>query len=223
MSPHVLEKEHAVLNDARHAISSRDSHIWTLRIVLVMSLVIVGFLVFVIYQRQSDITIHVPPNIAEGAMLRPGQLHKPNVYIFAVNVWTGLNEWLDSGKTDYDKSIEKYTCQITPDFERWLRLNRKEKINSGELDRTRTLTEIVPYDTNFVSELNPNIFNVVMVMRLQERIGGMIIKDVSMNYSLKVIPDHRHCNDYGMAIAGFVVDPTRAEQDAEAASRKSRK
>lgn len=212
-----------MLDDARHAISSRDSHIWTLRIVLVISLLIVGLLVFVIYQRQSDITIHVPPNIAEGAILRPGQLHKPNVYIFAVNVWTGLNEWLDSGKTDYVKMIEKYKCQITPEFERWLRLNQKEKINHGELDRTRTLTEVVPYDPHFVSELNPNIFNVVMVMRLQERIGDMITKDITMNYSLKVIPDHRNCNNYGMAIAGFVVDPTRAEREAEAASRKARK
>lgn len=210
------------MGDARNALHSRDSHIWTLRIVLLLVIGLLIFQSFVMYQRQNEITVHVPPDLSRGATLKPGELQKPNSYSFANYVWRGLNDWPESGKDDYKKAIDKYKCLITPEFERWLNQNRNEKSRAGELDRTRVLTEELFYQEAFVSELGMNSFSVAMVMKLQERVGGMVIKNVTMNYSLRVVPDLRNCNEMGMAIDGFMVDPTRAEKEAEEKSKKER-
>lgn len=191
---------------------------------LVFSCALIGALVYILYQRQSDITVHVPPDLSTGVALKPNQLQKPNTYAFANYVWRGLNDWNDSGRTDYDNNITKYECLITPDFEKWLRANSATKRRQGELDRTRLLSEEggLMYKPEFVSPLSHNAYSVAMIMRLQERVGGMVIKDVPMQYSLRVVVDRRMCNKMGMALDGFMVDPTRAEQDAEEKSKKAR-
>jgi hypothetical protein len=84
------------------------------------------------------------------------------------------------------------------------------------------LTEELFYQEGFVSDVGVNVFSVAMVMKLQERVGGMVIKNVAMNYSLRVVPDFRNCNEMGMAVDGFMVDPTRAEKEAEEKSKKER-
>ncbi|PUA30387.1 MAG: hypothetical protein B0W54_07785 [Cellvibrio sp. 79] len=210
------------MGDARNALHSRDSHIWTLRIALVFAFGLAFFQAYVNYQRQSEITVHVPPDLSRGATLKPGMLQKPNTYSFAHYVWRGLNDWPESGKADYKKAIEKYKCLITPEFESWLKKNMAEKSRAGELDRTRVLTEELFYQEGFVSDVGVNVFSVAMVMKLQERVGGMVIKNVAMNYSLRVVPDFRNCNEMGMAVDGFMVDPTRAEKEAEGKSKKER-
>lgn len=206
--------------DARNAIHSRDAHIWTLRMFILILAALLFFTVWVLYQRQSDITVHIPPDLSRGADVKPNILQNPNAYAFAMYVWRGLNDWNESGKKDYSGAIDKYKCMITPDFERWLRQSEKVKNKEGELDRTRTLTEAIPYSPHFVTKLNANVLSASMVMRLQERVGGMLVKDITMNYALRVIPDNRHCNEMGMAIDGFMFDPTRAEKEADEKSKK---
>ncbi len=210
------------MGDARNALHSRDSHIWTLRIALVFAFGLAFFQAYVNYQRQSEITVHVPPDLSKGATLKPGALQKPNAYSFAHYVWSGLNDWPESGKADYKKNIEKYKCLITPEFETWLKRNLAHKNKGGELDRTRSLTEELFYQEGFVSDVGANVVSVAMVMKLQERVGPMRIKNVTMNYSLRIVPDLRRCNEMGMAVDGFMVDPTRAENEAEEKSKKER-
>lgn len=210
------------MGDARNAILSRDSHIWTLRMFVLALLGALFFLIWVLFQRQSDITVHIPPDLSKGANSKPGVLLGPNSYSFGMYVWRGLNDWPESGAKDFTANIDKYRCYITPDFEQWLRKNEKEKRRESELDRTRTLTEVLPFNLKFVSNVGNNVFSVALMMRLQERVGSMIVKNTIMNYSLRVVPDNRHCNDMGMAIDGFMVDPTRAEKEAEEKSKKAR-
>lgn len=216
-----MAKERAV-GDARNAILSRDSHIWTLRMFVVALMGAMFFLIWVLYQRQSDITVHIPPDLSKGANIKPGVLVAPNSYAFGMYVWRALNDWPDSGSKDYSAAIDKYKCFVSPDFEQWLRKNEKNKRREGELDRTRTITEAVPFNPQFVQSVGSNVFSVALVMRLQERVGGMVVKDTNMNYSLRIVPDNRHCNDMGMAIDGFMIDPTRAEKEAEEKSKKAR-
>lgn len=210
------------MGDARNALHSRDSHIWTLRMVIVILAGVILFLIHVISSYQQNIKVHVPPDRSHGVTLKPGELQKPNAYAFALNTWKGLNEWMDNGKEDYPAAIQKYKCMVTPDFEQWLLKNKEQKGKAGELDRTRYLSESNAYDEAFVVALGANTFSVATIMKLQEHFNGMLIKDVNMNYSLKVVPDNRNCNEMGMALAGFMVDPTRAEQEAEEKSKRAR-
>ena len=210
------------MGDARNALHSRDSHIWTLRIVLLVLMGLLFLQSLVIYSRQNEITVHVPPDLSKGATLKPGELHAANSYAFANYVWRNLNDWGVSGKDDYKRLIDEYRCMVTPEFERWLRLNEAQKRRQGELDRTRVFSAINPYRPEFVSELGSNVFSVALVLNIQERVKSVVIKDVGMSYSLRVVPDTRKCNQMGMALDGFMIDPTRAEQEAEENSKKER-
>ena len=210
------------MGDARNALHSRDSHIWTLRIVLLLVIGLLFGQTAVIYTRQNDITVHVPPDLSNGAVLKPDELQGVSAYAFAMYVWRNLNDWGTSGSDDYKRLIDEYQCLISPDFERWLRLNEEQKRRQGELDRTRVLSDINLYKPEFVTELSKNVYSVALLVKIQERVKNVIIKDVGMSYSIRVIPDKRKCNPMGMALDGFMVDPTRAEAEAEAKSRKER-
>lgn len=208
--------------DARNALHSRDSHIWTLRIVLLLLIALLILQSLVIYQRQNEITVHVPPDLSKGATLTPGAIHSANAYSFAIYVWRNLNDWSLSGKTDYARLIDEYKCLVTPEFERWLHQNHNQKRRQGELDRTRVLSELIPFKPDYVTELGSNVFSVALILKIQERVEGAIIKDVQMHYALRVVPDSRKCNVMGMALDGFILDPTRAEREAEEKSKKAR-
>lgn len=190
-------------------------------VVLIMA-AIIFVLVYIVQESRTNLTIHVPPDLSRGAILKPGELQKSNAYAFALLVWKGLNEWMTNGKEDYEAAIKRYQCLITPDFEQWLLNNKEQKARAGELDRTRFLSELNAYSDSFVSALGNNTFSVAAIMQLQERFNGMKIKDTSMSYSLRVVPDNRKCNEMGMALDGFMVDPTRAETEAEEKSRRER-
>lgn len=190
-------------------------------VILILAAIIFA-LVYMVQKSQTNLKIHVPPDLSRGATLRPGELQKPNAYAFALYVWKGLNEWMKNGKDDYAAAIDKYQCLITPDFEKWLQNNKDQKARAGELDRTRFLSELNAYTDSFVADLGNNTFSVAAVMQLQERFNGMLIKDTSMSYSMRVVPDNRKCNEMGMALDGFMVDPTRAETEAEEKSRRER-
>lgn len=210
------------MSDARNALHSRDSHIWTLRIVLLLLVSLLFLQSMVIYTRQNEITVHVPPDLSKGATLKPGELQAANTYAFAMYVWRNLNDWRVSGHEDYAKLIDEYQCLVTPEFERWLRKNEEQKRHQGELDRTRVFSDVTPYKPEFVYELGANVFSVALALKLQERVKSVVIKDVGMSYSLRVIPDTRKCNPMGMALDGFMFDPTRAEREAEETSMRAR-
>lgn len=210
------------MGDARNILHSNDSHIWTLRIVVFVLAALVFIQSLVIYSRQNEITVHVPPDLSKGATLKPGALQAANTYAFAMYVWRNLNDWGVNGKEDYERLINEYQCLVTPEFEKWLRNNHALKRKQGELDRTRVLSEISPYHPQTVTELGSNVFSVALLLKIQERVKGVIIKDVAMSYSIRVVPDSRKCNVMGMALDGFMFDPTRAEQEAEENSKKAR-
>ena len=210
------------MGDARNALHSRDSHIWTLRIALALVIGLAFCLIAVIYNRQNDITVHVPPDLSNGAVLKPDELQGVSAYAFAMYVWRNINDWRMSGSEDYKRLIDEYQCLVTPEFERWLRLNEEQKRKQGELDRTRVLSDINLYKPDFVTELSKNVFSVALLVKIQERVKGVVIKDVAMSYSIRVIPDNRKCNPMRMALDGFMFDPTRAEAEAEEKSRKER-
>ena len=210
------------MSDARNALLSRDSHLWSLRMALVFCALIIFALIAVLGSRLKDIDIHIPPDLSKGATVRPGVLEKASAYAFANYVWKGVNTWTNSGKDEYEKLIEAHKCHVTPEFKNWLERNRAQKIKNGELDRVRFVSDEVVYDPNFVTDKGNNVMSVAMVMRLQEFVGGMRIKNIVMNYSLNIVHDSRSCNEMHMAIDGFNVDPTRAEKDAEDKSRTVR-
>ena len=203
------------MSEPRNALTARDSHIWTLRIALViLSLVSLG-LVGILYSKQNDFFVHVPPDLSRGAKIKPGELLEPNSYAFAAYIWREVNDWPESGRKDYPEKIKSYGCYFTPSFMRWLEKNNKEKAAAGELERVRSLSIEDVFRDDMVKPLGGNTFEVTLTMKLHERIEGQPIKDILIRYPLRVIPDTRSCNQMGMAIDGFFAQPERVQEEVK--------
>jgi integrating conjugative element protein (TIGR03746 family) len=201
------------VSDARNSITAKDSHIWTLRIVTIVLAILLAGQTYVYSLKQNKLTVHVPPDLSAGASLTPDKLQPANTYAFASYVWSGINDWAESGKSDYLEAINEHSCLVSDDFLQYLKRNHSQKKSDGELDRTRTLSPLLQYRQNFVVPIGNNSFSVALVMRLVERVGAMSVKDTGMQYQFRITPDARPCNPYKMQIDGFVVDPVRYESD----------
>jgi integrating conjugative element protein (TIGR03746 family) len=197
--------------DARNALSARDSHIWTLRIgALVLSLTVL-FLLGIIYSKQNVFRIQVPPDLSKGAIIKPGEYLASNSYMFAHHIWRELNDWKVSGKVDYAARIKTYECYVTPAFKRWLEKNYAEKNAQGELDRTRVLSTIKAFDESMVIDMGNNTYRVDLHMNLTESIKNSDVKNISIRYPLRVLPDTRSCNLFGQSLDGFYAEPDRID------------
>lgn len=197
------------MSDTRHGIGSRDSHIWSLRIALVLSFCVIGGLIGVIVSRQNHFTMQIPPDLSQGALVKPGEYQKSSVYVFALHVWRELNDWKISGKRDYPARIKVHECYLTPTFHRWLLANVEQKEREGELDRQRRTTPSSAFREALVQDLGANTFSVTLDINLIEEIKGREVKNIDIRYPLRVVPDHRTCNRFGMALDGFAAEPSR--------------
>lgn len=203
-----------------NALNERDSHIWTLRMALVIVGCIALALADILYTRQNDFFLHVPPDLSHGANIKPGELQAPNAYAFASFVWRGLNDWPLTGKTDYPTNIKKLECYVSPTFLQWIQKNQKEKNDSGELSRTRSLSLDDAFTNDMVNPIGNNVFDVALTAKIHERIEGLPIKDIIVRYPLRVVADTRPCNLMGMALDGFYEQPERTEREQVQVEKK---
>lgn len=208
------------MSEPRNAISARDSHIWTLRMALVIVSVVAVLLVAVLYSKQNDFNCHIPPDLSRGSKIKPGDLQAPNAYAFASYVWRGINDWPNDGKKDYSANISKFECYVTPTFLKWIKDNAKEKSDKGELGRTRNLSIDDLYSDDMSQPIGNNVFTVALTTRVHERIEGLPIKDIIVRYPLRVVPDTRTCNVMGMALDGFYAQPERTEPEQTHVEKK---
>jgi integrating conjugative element protein (TIGR03746 family) len=215
-----MAEERARMSEPRNAINARDSHIWTLRMALVMVSGIALAMAGILYSRQNDFFLHVPPDLSNGANIKPGELQAPNAYAFASFVWRGLNDWPNAGKSDYPTNIKKYGCYVTPTFFNWIAKNEKEKNEAGELGRTRSLSHDDAFANEMVNPIGNNVFEVALTTRVHERIEGLPIKDIIVRYPLRVVADTRPCNRMGMALDGFYAQPERTEPEQVSVEKK---
>jgi integrating conjugative element protein (TIGR03746 family) len=199
--------------EPRHAISARDSHIWTLRMAVLLLAAIALCLAGLLYTRQNDFFLHVPPDLSHGANIKPGELQAPNAYAFASYIWRGLNDWPTEGKKDYSADIQKYACYLSPSFLQWVQKNEKEKSDAGELGRTRSLSLDNAFTNDMVNPIGNNVFEVLLTSTIHERTEGLPIKDIIVRYPLRVVADTRPCNLMGMALDGFYAQPERTEHE----------
>jgi integrating conjugative element protein (TIGR03746 family) len=199
----------------RHILQNRDSHIWSLRIALLVVSIIAVIQLVIINSHQKDITVHIPPDLSKGALIKPGEYMAPNAYVFAMHMWRTLNDWPASGKSDYKAAIEVNQCYLTPKFAAWLSDSFAQKMREGELDRKRTVHSVNTYDEGMVKNLGANVYLVGLTLHLIEQLGKETIKDTTIFYPLRVVPDTRACNKMGMALDGFYDEPKRVDTEAK--------
>lgn len=149
--------------------------------------------------------LHVPPDLAAGAVLRPGEPARPNVYAFAVYVWQQLNRWPRNGQTDYGQALYRFAPYLTARCRTELTADLERKGRQGELDgRTRGLQELSGhhYEDRRVEPRGPGVWVVFLDAQVDEQVGATPVKTAAIRYPLRVVRQDvdRRLNPYGLAL-----------------------
>jgi len=161
----------------------------------------------------SKLTVYIPPDIQNGATVRPEQIPNPLIYSFAYEIWQELNYWPEENGDLYEKSIHQYWPYLTSKFKTDLLEDAKQLRQAGQLSRTRNLQGMSgsAFDATNVKRLSKDTWEVDLRMRLSEYKNGQVIKDIEINYPLRVTRYNisNENNPYGLALDGFVEEPER--------------
>lgn len=163
---------------------------------------------------KNDITVHIPPDLSDGATLKEYTIPEENVYLFAGNIWRAINYWEKDGKKEMDENLDMYQCYLTPTFRRYLSRQHESRIRSGmtqNVARTASSIRDSPYGPDKVMLETRGQWESILDLRIQESLGDSIIRNVPLRYRLVVVADDSssHCNPWGMKLAGLKSEPVR--------------
>lgn len=163
----------------------------------------------------SRLTVYLPPNIQNGATLKPDSIPAPLIYSFAYEVWQELNYWPNESGEDYEKNVHTYWSYLVPRFKSELLDEYSDLKASGQVQRVRYLQGLngAAYDSSNVKKLDNDSWEVDLKMRLTEFKNNQPVKDVEIVYPIKVTRTNisQQNNPYGLALAGFVSSPQRTK------------
>lgn len=163
----------------------------------------------------SDITVHIPPDIQNGATMKVGTIPTPLIYSFAYEVWQQVNSWPKDGEIDYKKNIQDYWAYFTPQFKSELLENYADQKLNGQLQRVRYIQGVsgAAYDATNVRKIGNDTWEVSLKMHVTEYKNSQVVKDVDVLYPLKVarVNIATNINPYGLAVTGFSSEPQRID------------
>lgn len=192
----------------------RDLQVMKVQRTVIFLLFVICLLAFAGWMSApSRMIVYVPPDISNGATLKPNQIPGPLVYAFAYEVWQEINYWPHDGTQDYKNNIHTYWSYLTPDFKANLLLDDANLQAAGQLDRQRYLQGMngAAFNAANVKKIGVNTWEVDLTMRLTEYNNNQPVKDIEILYPLKVTRRNisQQDNPYGLVIAGFVSQPQR--------------
>ncbi|NMG30174.1 PFL_4703 family integrating conjugative element protein [Aromatoleum evansii] len=192
---------------------------------ILVALVIVLLAVADRFMRQTDFTVHIPPDLSHGATVRAGHtpaVPPPNVYAFGYLIWQQVNRWAKDGSKDYVAQIYALQNYLTPSCREQLLKDVSTKAGDAELiQRTRALLEIpgYGYTANRVTAHGNGGWTVLLDAQILETSRGMPVKDTFIRYPLHVVryDVDRERNPWGLALNCFAgryperIDPRALE------------
>ena len=193
----------------RHAVDSSRSHVRSLwGVVSLLSVLNIGLCIALI-RAQSDLTIHIPPDLKDGAEVAVNSPLNANIYAFASYIFQQLNRWPNDGSTDFSQAIFALSAYLTPTYRESLISNLEDKGVRGELaSRERGLSPIPGegYAEHKVHVLGAGTWLTYIDMELTESVKGVTVKQKRLRYPIRVIryDVDREANPWGLALDGYV-------------------
>jgi integrating conjugative element protein (TIGR03746 family) len=161
----------------------------------------------------SDLTIHIPPDIKNGATFKVNEVPSAFLHSFSYEIWQGVNYWSQDGSQDYAKNIHAYAAYLTPKFQTELLQEYDDLKATGQVQRQRLLQGVSgsAFESSTVKKLSADSWEIDLKVRLIEYRNNQIVKDVEMLYPLKVVrwDISSEKNPYGLALDGFASPPIR--------------
>ena len=206
----------------RHAIDNVQSHVRSLWVVIGMLLGVIAALWLALMRIPADLTVHVPPDLRQGASQHIRHVPAENIYTFAYYILQQLNRWPEDGANDYGAAIYRLSAYLTPAFRQALIEDFEAKANAGELKhRVRTLQAVADagFAANRVTQIGAAEWHASLDLELTETVRGMTVKHTYIQYPLRIVryAVDPETNPWGLALAGYVGNgPTRlALSDSE--------
>ena len=210
----------------RYQIDAVQHHVRSLwKFIAVLLLLMVAF--WVAYLRlPSSLTVHIPPDLRNGARLVYNEIPPANVYTFAFYILQQLNRWPADGAEDYGTAIFRTSAYLTPDFRETLIDDMHTKAQLGELKhRVRSLQAIpgLGFSERRVAIVSDSEWHVWLDVELDESVQGMTVKRTRIRYPLRVVryAVDAELNPWGLALAGYAgsgpsrIDPGRQTESEE--------
>lgn len=172
------------------------------------------------YSAPTRMTIHVPPDLRNGAVLRANEIHPAHVYAFAFYIMQQVNYWPQDGQKDYAANVYRYSTYLTPRYREELVKDVDERGRKGELlMRQRTAHEVTGhgYEEKRVDVLGNGAWVVWLDLNISESVKGLNVKSATLRYPVRVVsyevsPEQ---NPYGLALDGYADEGPRRLTDAE--------
>ncbi len=211
----------------RHEIDNARAHVASLWAVIALLAALLAWALHGWSKAPERLTLHIPPDLSRGAVLRAGEVPKPNVYAFAFYMWQQINRWPDDGQRDYPKNLYAFQAYLTPRFRAELLRQMKERGRHGELSgRVRALHALSgAYEETLVERTGPDTWTVRVDALIEETVAGLEVKRTPIRYWLRVIRYEvdPEANPWGLALDGFARDPVRIRNESDPTEQGGRK
>lgn len=191
---------------------ARRSHIVTLYLFISVLLVACAGLWYGWQTSPQNLRISIPPNLSSGAIVKPGEFHKANVYAFALSTFREINRWEENGTIDYGKKILEMQHRLTPTYREFLVLDMNIKQEKGELkNRSRYALEVSgmsQFQPEYVNTIHEGKWEVVLHLEIVERVASLESKRIQIKYPMTVVQMNisPEKNIWGLALDGYPVD-----------------
>lgn len=174
----------------RHALSARDAHITTLRLVIMVLALLCAGLWWGWKSAPENLTIHNPPDLRSGSTRAWWEVDPSSVYAFGFYVWQQINRWPADGQADYRRNLQAYSAFLTPSCQRYLAKDYEDRDRRQELSgRVRGIYEIPGrgYRADSVEILSRDAWVVTLDMAIDEQYAGTPVRDLFIRYPLRVV------------------------------------
>ncbi|ERS91303.1 PFL_4703 family integrating conjugative element protein [Halomonas sp. PBN3] len=198
----------------RHALSARDAHITTLRLVIVVLALLSAGLWWGWKSAPENLTIHNPPDLRSGSTRAWWEVDPSSVYAFGFYVWQQINRWPSDGQSDYQRNLQAYSPFLTPSCQRYLDNDYETRNRRQELSgRVRGIYEIPGrgYRASAVEVLSRDAWIVTLDMAIDEQYAGTPVRDLFIRYPLRIVRadvDPQR-NPWGLQVDCFEGTPQR--------------
>ena len=196
----------------RNALAGRDAHIRSLNFTIAGLLLLCLFMAWSWQQAAQEITIHNPPDLRAGSTRPWWEVPPPNVYDFAVRMFSQINRWPTDGAVDYSENLHNYAWYLTPKCRGILAQDNANKRRNGELaGRERALFEIPGrgYNPSRVTVHSRDSWTVSADLQLKEYVKGTEVKTSLARWPIRIVRYDVDIdrNPWGLAIDCFDGSP----------------
>ena len=197
-------------------LSEKNALIKSLWVVIGL-MILVNILLFIGWQSAPNrLRIYVAPTqIANGAIVKAGDVPSDLVYAFAFEIFTAINTWSFDGIKDYKTAIQGFRYYLTVPFYQMLEGDYQTRLNHGSLSRLRAMTGVsgMAYQDADVVAKGRGVWDVTLHVKVQEHVNETPVKDVLIDYHLRIVQVNlpTELNPWGLAIDGFSSSPTRVK------------